>query len=199
MSTKITQQLRTLEEFQQLKTDYDEAQAKIRKEYESKSTAVNTQISSVVNEYNTVVRNTLKKFMSDYSLYNALSKQLLIPASATLTNFDPYSGEYVFTFAGSNNTVEERKIHYTLLRNDPIAVAQHTRKAIRAEQKERRSKALKDAYQALKDAKTAYEKAKSQSEAANRDVNRLEKAQKKRSEKALKARTAQREKEKLAS
>lgn len=199
MSTKIKQQLRTLEEFQQLKTEYDTATAEIRKEYENKSAAVDNQIREAVNSYNTVARNTLAKFHSWYSAYSTVSKQMIIPASAKLTNFNPHTGEYVFTFPGSNNTVEERRIHYTLLRNDPIAVAQHVRKAIRAEQKEQRSTELKKAYEAQKVAKKAYETASAQIESASRDVNRLEKAAEKRSAKALAARIASREKEKIAS
>lgn len=143
-----------------------------KEEYERKTQELNDQFRSRTTEYNIVVQNTARKFLSQSDIYRQTINDLVIPTQATLTKHHAYTDTYVFEHAG-----RRWEIPAVLFINNPILVAQYTRRHIRKLQEQKRAAEYKAAKDALTAAKAAMTKAERQLTEAT--VN-MEAAEKKR-------------------
>jgi uncharacterized protein YlxW (UPF0749 family) len=163
-----------------------------RKEYDRKTAEFTAQLNSRISAYNETVHNTLRKFASDYTLVSILSRQLIIPSKAVFVDFKRSTQEYVFEANG-----QQQSIHASLLCNDPIAVAMHTRKAIRKLQSDERAesyltakKNLATAKKVLQDKQADVNNFQKKMDAAEAQSKREEARIMKRMEKKRKVRAA---------
>lgn len=128
-----------------------------KEEYERKTKELNDQFRSRIDAYNTVVRNTARKFLSERDIYNQTINDLVIPAQATLIKHNTYTNTYTFEHAG-----RQLQIPAILFTNNPILVAQYTRHHIRQLQEKKRAADYKTAQTNLTAAKAAMTKAEKQ-------------------------------------
>lgn len=145
-----------------------------RKAEEQEKSEFDAQLASRISSYNHVVRNTAVKFNGTPGLVSAVLHQLLIPAKSELVSVSSYTGEYVFEANG-----KKQSIHWSLLMNDPMIVAQHTRKHIRKFQETQRVEDYKKAKAAATSAKTALTKAENAYKAAAAELEAAEQKAKK--------------------
>lgn len=128
-----------------------------KEEYERKTKELNEQFRSRIDAYNTVVRNTARKFLSEPAIYSQTIKDLVIPAQATLIKHTTSTNTYIFEHAG-----RQLQIPAVLFTNNPILVAQYTRRHIRQLQEKKRVAEYDTARDNLRAAKAAMTKAEKQ-------------------------------------
>jgi hypothetical protein len=157
------------QEYEQQSAEIAKQQALARKEYDLKNAELNKQLQAKLSNYNTVVMNTLRKFSSDSWMIQVLMDKLIVPYGSTFVDLDLRKGEYVFESKG-----KQQRIHVSLLQNDPMTVASHTRRAIRQFQDDRRTTEYENAKKDLQNAKNVMARKKKEVEKAQLAVDRVE-------------------------
>lgn len=173
------------------------AQVEAQKALNESNRAFNETLKSNIQFYNTIVRNLVRKFHSPMIGWTSTIDALSIDPKSEFVRVNPSTGDY--TFVRPNG--EEFKVNFTLLRQDPIAIAQHVRRAIRRMQDVYRENEYKNivseqkqAQRALTTAQNKFNESENKLAAAEkRQKNRLKYADK-RIARMLAVKQAQREK-----
>jgi hypothetical protein len=166
-------------EIQNEQYKHEQEQQKQKREYESRLAECQAELAVQISNYNTVVTNTLNKFRSEPGIVDS---ELYIPRDAVIVKaYTPYTAtepHYVF-----QTSYGEKKIPVSLFMNDPIKVAQYTRKLVRKYQAEARRAELKNLQVTQAAAEKQLAKAQAEANEAAREVERIAariEAQKKR-------------------
>ena len=179
-------------EIQNEQYKYEQEQHKQKREYESRLAECQAELAVQISNYNIVVTNTLNKFQSEPGIVSRVSAELYIPRDAVIVKvYTPYTAtEHHYVFQTGYG---EKKIPVSLFKNDPIKVAQHTRKLVRQYQAEARRAELKNLQVTQAAAEKQLAKAQAEANEAAREVERVAariEAQKKREAKKAARQTA---------